>query len=388
MDEKTECACGATETTSTTAPAASGAPMLPQKANEPCRCMSGKRLFPWGILIFLLLLLAGVWLWIGDGKRDEVFGLIPVKANSVRVINCNHTLLTNLSRMPLWNDSAKAEIGLAAGFAGSFYKDILFRRSELDTPRAVIAGMVERAAVAELEGELLYILYSNNTHAIEKIILKDVAKDFQKERDSVEIDQINFVRKLNIPGVMGAIYLLRANNTVILTRSKDLLQKALRCQQRQESSLADIGLGWPDESGQRTVACMYVVPSLSNFIFLNLTPTLYRPDSAMFSTFNLGQDGFDINVRVINNGKIVGGTGPGVLYYIGVVLLVAVIIVIGAPVAFLVATLLLALYFYLMAWWKNELIPIEPAELPELSPQLKEDLAGKDSADKDADKQA
>ncbi len=372
MDENKQCSCG------TENPEAAPAALLPQKTVEPCRCMSGRRLFPWGILLFLILLLTGVWLWIGDGKKDEVFALIPVKANSVRVINCNHTLLSNLSVMPLWNDSAKAQIGLAAGFAGSFYKDILFRRSELDTPRAVIAGMVERAAVAEIEGETLYILYSNNAHDIEKIILRDVAKDFVKDRDSIEVEKVNFVRRLNIPGIMGAIYLLRANNTVILTRSKDLLEKMLNCQQGKEQSLADIGLSWPDETGQRTVACMYVVPSQSNFFFLNLNPSLYRPDAAMFSAFNLAQDGFIVNVRVINNGKIVGDNGHGVFYYIGVVLLIALIIVVGAPVAFLLATLLLALYFHLMARWKGELIPIEPAELPELSPQMKEDLGAKE----------
>lgn len=350
---------------------------LPTKS-EPCQCMNSQKLFPWGIAAFLVLLVAGVWLWVGDGKKDEIFELIPAKATSVRVINCNHTLLATLSQMPLWSDSAKAEIGLAAGFAGSFYKDILFRRAELDPARAAIASMVERAAVADVGGDLLYVLYTDNAWQIEKTISYDVAKDYVKDRDSFEIAGVNFVRRLNIPGVMGSIYLLRVNDTVVLTRSKGLLEKTILCQKGQEQSLADLGLRWPDETGQRTVACIYVVPSESNFFFLNLDSSLYSPTAAMFTSFDLAQEGFAVDVRVINNGRQLGG-GHGFLYYAGVVLLIALIIIIGAPLLFVLATLLLALYFYLMAWWKNELIPIEPAELPEFSPQMQEDLGEKDS---------
>lgn len=361
-----------------------GAALLPAKQEGGCDCLSAKKLCPWGIVLLVLLVVAGAWLWLGGGSKDPVYSFVPASASKADTFNRDGRALAHLAALPLWQKPEQAAEIIRAGFLGMEFPEL-----KTSGKWQEVLPLVNTATKAFTAEGTLHILTSGNAWQIERIITEEIASDYNRERDSIDILGIKIVRKLKIAGI-GNVFLVRINQTVLLTRSEGLMRSAIACHRGQEDSLGVIGLRLPEDDSGRLVYCRYEVPAVANSFFTGVSEGNFRKDAALYSAWSAEGDGFAMRCRVINNAAITAASGHGVFYYIGMTILVLLSLVIGVPVVFILIVLLMAVYFHVMAWWRGELVPVEPAELPELSPQMKEDLgaeaAGDNPAPKDGNK--
>lgn len=358
--------------------------LLPVKPEGGCDCFSVKKLCPWGIVLLVLLFIAGAWLWLGGGSKDPVYSFVPATAYKVDTFNRDGRALAHLAALPLWQKPEQAAEIIRTGFLGMEFPEL--KTSEKWQEVLPLVTTATKAFTAE---GTLHILTSGNAWQIERIITENIANDYNRERDSMDILGIKIVRKLKIAGI-GNVFLTRINQTVLLTRSEGLMRSAIACHRGQEDSLGGIGLSLPQDDGGRLVFCRYEVPAVANSFFTGVGEGNFRKDAALYSAWSAEGDGFAMRCRIINNAAITAASGHGIFYYIGMTVLVVLILVIGLPIVFIMIVLLMAMFFHVMAWWRGELVPVEPAELPELSPQMKEDIGAEATGDKpgnsDADK--
>ena len=186
----------------------------------------------------------------------------------------------------------------------------------------------------------------------------------------------------------SVFYLKKIANFVLLSENKDLILRSLSAYKEDELSLAQCNVRFGDgEDGMPRIRLYVAI----NSFFMNypeykgLIPekmnNAIAGDSAFLYEATLNATGFVAEGKFVKNeaagyasGVNAGTkTGRGFFGTVFWVIFIIILILIAIPVLFVIFTLLLALYFFLLAWWKGELVPIDPP-LKDLSNNLKEDL--------------
>ncbi len=186
----------------------------------------------------------------------------------------------------------------------------------------------------------------------------------------------------------SVFYLKKVANFVLLSESKDLILRSLSAFKEDELSLAQCNVRFGDgEDGMPRIR-LYV--AINSFVinypeYKGLIPqkmnNAIAGDSAFLYEATLNATGFVAEGKFIKNEAAGYASGVnaanknsrGFFGTIFRVIFITILVLIAIPVLFVAFTLLLALYFFIRAWWKGELVPIDPP-LKDLSNNLKEDL--------------
>lgn len=352
---------------------------LPEKIQRGKGGSFNKNLCPLGLLAFVVVLILGLWLLVGGAGRDPLLALIPAAANRAEIYNCSAELREKIAELPLWAKPETAGAALADGVLRLEFAPAL----QGGEWKKIFPFVSRVARVFTAQGEF-YLLESvkggsGNGWDIERILSQEVAHGFVKDRDTVAVGGSVPARKLDIPGV-GVVYALRDGNYLALSRSQEMIAAVVDCKLGKARSLADIDGVAQAESTQSALLVRYVAPAQANLLFPGVDENAFRPESAVLSVVRPAADGLLMASTVVDRGDAANPAEHGFFYYVGMTILLILSLVIGLPALFLLTTLLLAGYFYLMAWWRGEVVPLEPYELPELSKQMKEDLGGDGAA--------
>ncbi len=326
-----------------------------------------------GILIAVLLILV----FVTSGGRDGgIFSFVPSSASTVEAIDVSDNTFGYIASLPLWKESETVGTELRTGV----FRKMLPGFSDSDD-YAATAALCKRLLLAEIKGEKLYVIDSGNPWQIERSYTKRLVAG--GETSKVNIERIDKVFKVKLGG--ADFYVVKIASKVVLSESKELIAKAIRCYRGDDSSLADLGLRWDNDSDQRLIGYIYKVPAVvktDRLKELGFNISEYRKDAAELSTIMVSpgaNNGIVTRMTVINGSEISSASSGGIFSFIGSAILIILAIVIGLPMLFLLIVMLTAVYFYIVALIKGELVPVEPPELPELSKQMKEDLAKKDA---------
>ncbi len=192
----------------------------------------------------------------------------------------------------------------------------------------------------------------------------------------------------------SAFYLKKVANFVLLSDEKSLLLRALSAYKGKELSLAACNIKFGDGESEMPRVRFYTAINsmLVNYPEYKLhIPQSVQPDIAGDAAFlyeaTLNAGGFVAEGKFIRNeaaGYASGNAASsasrgGIISSILWTILVIIIVLIAIPIVFVAFTLLLALYFFIAAWLKGELVPIDPP-LKDLSDNLKEDIGVKAEA--------
>ncbi len=192
----------------------------------------------------------------------------------------------------------------------------------------------------------------------------------------------------------SAFYLKKVANFVLLSDEKSLLLRALSAYKGKELSLAACNIKFGDGESEMPRVRFYTAINsmLVNYPEYKLhIPQSVQPDIAGDAAFlyeaTLNAGGFVAEGKFIRNeaaGYASGNAASsasrgGIISSIFWTILVIIIVLIAIPIVFVAFTLLLALYFFIAAWLKGELVPIDPP-LKDLSDNLKEDIGVKAEA--------
>ncbi len=192
----------------------------------------------------------------------------------------------------------------------------------------------------------------------------------------------------------SAFYLKKVANFVLLSDEKSLLLRALSAYKGKELSLAACNIKFGDgESEMPRVRFYTAINSMlvNNPEYKLHIPQSVQPDIAGDAAFlyeaTLNAGGFVAEGKFIRNeaAGYASGNGAssasrgGIISSIFWTILIIIIVLIAIPIVFVAFTLLLALYFFIAAWLKGELVPIDPP-LKDLSDNLKEDIGVKAEA--------
>ena len=191
----------------------------------------------------------------------------------------------------------------------------------------------------------------------------------------------------------SVFYLKKLANFVIIAESKELLIRSLAAYKKDQLSLAECNIHFGDgDDGMPRVRLYAAI----NSFYINypqkremIPPKIYNMiagDSAFLYEATINSNGFVAEGKFIRSEAATYASGSemqqnsqrGFFGTILWIIFIVVLIVIAIPILFLISTLLLALYFFLIAWWKGELVPVDPP-LKDLSSHLKEDLGVKKS---------
>ncbi len=186
-------------------------------------------------------------------------------------------------------------------------------------------------------------------------------------------------------------------NGLVLTPDKNLIRFASPLPDEQDQTLASLGLFVEDEE-EAAIYGMVDLRSLRlrQFAVESRVKKLFLGETMWASIFNKEQThrlqpegrwvftvrGGEEPPRTTMRLAAVSGTeAHGFLYYAAWVILTPIALILLTLLTIIALTLLLALYFYVVAWWKGELSPPAPTPTPELSPELNEDLGRKPDRD-------
>lgn len=358
-------AAGATGATGATGSGEQRLPSVPDKEKKK-KSKTGLKLLVVIAVVIVLLLLFG-----GGKKEGGIFSLVPANAQSFRAVDLSDEVIDSVASLPLWED--KEQAGKTARL--EIYKNSLPGYAE-NGEFSTLASIVRKSVVATVEGNKLYVLDSGNPWQIERVYVRNISED--KGKTKVQVEGIDYVYKIVLGG--KDYYLVKIASRIVISQSKELIAAAVNCHTGKASSLEDVGISWKDGAQSRVSGCLYQVPALAGRSSIGAITGFnsadYRKNVAELITFTLKPDGMVADMRVIDTSAYVGSSG-GILSFIGSAILILLAVVIGLPMGFLLIVMLTAVYFYLAALIKGELVPVEPPELPELSKQMKDNLSGK-----------
>lgn len=284
-----------------------------------------------------------------------------------------------LSTVPIWREDKFSEEKLVAEFAGYFGEDGDILQKFKGNIRSVtfIESFVERKPA-----ELLVFKVGNGW---------DIESYYKREYSKVS-SPVNFAPSMHGLQITrpdkSVFYLKKIANYVLLSDSKALILRALSAYTGDELSLAECNVKFGDGDDGMPRVRMYT--AINSFLmnypeYKGMIPEAVSSqiagDSAFLYEATINATGFVAEGKFIKNeaaGYASGINssekgGGGLLSTIFWVILTIIIVLIAIPILFVAFTLLLALYFFILAWWKGELVPIDPP-LKEMSTNIKEDI--------------
>ena len=284
-----------------------------------------------------------------------------------------------LESVPLWRNDKLAKQELIAEIAALLGKDSDILKKFSGNVRSVTH--IE-SFVAKKPAKMLVLKVGNGW---------DIESYYRREYSKVATP-VTFAPSMHGLAITrpdkSVFYLKKIANFVLLSENKELLLRSLAAYTGDELSLAQCGVRFGD--GEDCMPRFRLYMAINSFLlnypeYKTLLPEVVSRDIAGDSAFlyeaTLNATGFVAEGKFIRNeaaGYASGvntaeKSGGGILATIFRIILIIVIILIALPILFIAFTLLLALYFFIVAWWKGELVPIDPP-LKDLSPNLKEDL--------------
>ena len=342
----------------------------------------------WLAIGVVLTVVLAVLIVRSQDKEEDVLAFAPADSYLAIEIENLEGAAGVISQMPLWKNKALEKKKIIDEFVEWFDQDAeLFRRFiGVVKSIAYIESFVERKPVE------MVVLRAGNTWDIESYFRREYSTITTPVRVAKDMTGLEITRKDK-----SIFYLKKIANFVLITDNKELLKRALAAFKKDELSLAECNIRFGDGDGG--VPRLRIYTAINSY-FINypedrsfFPPKVYSMiagDSAFLYEATLNEAGFVAEGRIIKSiaaayatGDKYSGEGNSAFWsVIGWIILVIVIIFIGLPLLFVLSTLLLALYFFLVAWWKGELVEIDPP-LAEMSREMKEDISsGKSSIGK------
>lgn len=348
-----------------------------------CDACGGWKAFLWGILIVLVVLLA--WSFWTARSDSAMAQLVPAEAVLYLEANDIEGIGMALAASPLWKeheggagvrelqDKGFEQVALALGSVRERVARDLVRHAD-----AFAIGYVPGDG-----GSLDWIaaLRTSNEAALLDVLRKEVAS----EREKVRIGGEDVERLTLFHG--GNLHVLSRNGHVVLTPSARQVEFLL-AKRGTRASVADLGV-IPESS----VPALHILTSVQPLVkevygqglldripaFLpSLEPRVplserINPNARLRASLRFPAGRAELDTTMLAPEEV-RPRGRGLLSYLLWTVLILVLIVIAIPLVFLVSVLVLAAYFYLMAWWRGELSPSSPPTPKPLSPQAREDL--------------
>ncbi len=346
---------------------------------------SDLRRLTWALLALAVLLI--IWLvWPRGGDFDPQ-RFFPPRTKFFLQCNDPQPLGKALARLPLWKEG-EGEAGVHGLWKWWLDKgerhlgvDALDLERLASGARGVGAGLVPRRDKAGYD--LLLVLAPENPSAMLAQIKQAAAEEL--EPVAVPETSYEFLRFKLENGKMFHVLVLEHH--LLLSAQKERLTFALQALNENEPGLGDTAV-MPRHTERGAVRVMIDPRAdplsgqpLGYFLRENLRLGLdltrhMREEARLVWTLRpQAPHGLRAETRVVLAREAV--KRHGVLYYLGWTFLIVVLIVLAIPVLFIVLSLLMACWFYLVAWWNGELTPPKPEAAPELSPELRADMGDK-----------
>ncbi len=327
----------------------------------------------------LLIVVLTVLIVRSQNSEEDLLSFAPADSFYALEVENIEGAAEILQSVPLWKDDALKKEDIIAEFSNWFGadRDIIKR----------FAGNIKSVTFVESfvakQPEKMLILKVGNGWDIENYFRREYSKVSTPVTVAPSMHGLEITRPDK-----GVFYLKKVAGFVVLAENKDLLIKALAAYKKEQLSLAECNIRFGDgEDGMPRVRMYAAI----NSFFINypqyresLPPTIYNKiagDSAFLYEATISSTGFIAEGRFIQNkaagyasGSAVKPSSEGGFFSTLLwIILIIIIIIIAFPIVFVLFTLLLALYFFLLAWWKGELVSIDPP-LKDLSNNLKDDL--------------
>ena len=292
-----------------------------------------------------------------------------------------------LESAPLWRNKKYAKTELISEFSAFLGKDSDLIRKFSGNVRSVthIESFVEKKPVT------LLVLKVGNGWDIESYYRREYSKVSTPVTFAPSMHGLAITRPDK-----SVFYLKKVANFVLLSDNKELMLRSLAAYTEDELSLAQCKIRFGD--GEDCMPRFRLYMAINSFMmnypeYKTLLPEAVSAeiagDSAFLYEATLSVTGFVAEGKFIRNEAAGYASGVnasqeskrGVLATVFWVVLTILLLLIALPILFVLFTLLLALYFFIVAWWKGKLVPIDPP-LKDLSPNLKEDLGVAEKSEK------
>lgn len=342
----------------------------------------------WLAIAVVLVIILTVLIVRSQDREEDVLSFAPADSYFAYEIENLEGACEVVARMPLWKEEAFNKEKLFNEFVEWFDQDaeLIKRFREVIKSFTYIESFVDRKPVR------MVVLRAGNTWDIESYFRREYSSVTTPVKVAEDLTGLEITRKDK-----SVFYLKKIANFVIITENKALLKRSLACYTKDELSLADCNIRFGD--GNSGMPRLRIYTAINSY-FINypqsrsfFPPNVYSMiagDSAFLYEATINDSGFVAEGRIIRSiaaayatGDELASTGSsGFWSVVGWLIVILLIIIIGLPLLFVLSTLLLALYFFLIAWWKGELVEIDPP-LTEMSKEMAEDLAtGKSSIGK------
>lgn len=369
---------------------------LPVPTKTDCACKEKNSLCSTAVIGIALLLLIGLLILKTQKSDPSQFALLP--EDTFLYTECSEidSASEMLASLPIWKNKVKELVPVI--------RQKLYNKFGADKEMAEkFTGNITSIGLAYTANNQSFVIVKcGNTLDIEKYFK---AKASSSERASK--GRRNDIKVFRIAGKKD-LYMLKIGEYLTLADNMEILNRAIACFTEKAPSLASTGVSFSKQQLEETPylriyaalaptqKMFSALPEYTQFLKSLALPE-YTADSAMLYEAQLTNSGFIATANFITTKAALAAVKAaktqtknvethGFFYYLIWAIIILLALIIGIPVGFLLLTLLIAVYFYIAAWMQGELVPIEPAELAELSPQIQEDLDLKDEKVKDNNK--
>ncbi len=330
----------------------------------------------------VLIVVLTVLIVRSQSSEEDVLSFAPADSIYALEVENIEGAADVIDSLPIWKDDRLTKGALITEFSHWFGADGDIIKKFAGNVKSVT---LLESLVAE-KPEKLLILKVGNGWDIESYYRREYSKISTPVTFAPSMHGLKITRDDK-----SEFYLKKVANFVLLAEDKSLLLRALSAYKGQDLSLAACNIKFGDGESEMPRVRFYTA---INSMLVNYPkykvhiPETVQPDIAGDAAFlyeaTLNAGGFVAEGKFIRNeaAGYASGTAAASASHGGIIssilwtILIIVIVLIAIPVLFTAFTLLLALYFFIAAWLKGELVPIDPP-LKDLSDNLKEDLGVK-----------